>query len=149
MNTTQDQQFIEAATSKFGWDEQIARAYDYVSSSGHVDKRRPRSIDVASRVIKLGMDRESVIATLLSDPGLRPILAIEQIETEFNATIARLTKGVNQLNTLKEGKQARLDSPEQAEKLRRLLMAIISDARVMLIKLCYRVERLPLLKHDD
>jgi GTP pyrophosphokinase len=149
VNTAQDQPFIEAATSKFGWDEQIARAYDYVSSSGHVDKRRPRSIDVASRVIKLGMDRESVIATLLSDPGLRQVLPIEQIETEFNATIAGLTKGVNQLNTLKEGKQARLDSPEQAEKLRRLLMAIISDARVMLIKLCYRVERLPLLKHDD
>jgi len=53
------------------------------------------------------------------------------------------------LNTLKNGKQTRLDSPEQAEMLRRLLMAIISDARVMLIKLCYRVERLPLLKHDD
>jgi len=63
--------------------------------------------------------------------------------------VARLTRGVNQLNTLKDGKQARLDSPEQAEMLRRLLMAIISDARVMLIKLCYRVERLPLLKHDD
>ena len=149
MNTAQDQQFIEAATSKFGWDEQMARAYDYVRSIGHVDKRRPRSIDVANRVIKLGMDRESVIATLLSDPGLRQVLAIEQIETEFNATVAGLTKGVNQLNTLNEGKQARLDSPEQAEKLRRLLMAIISDARVMLIKLCYRVERLPLLKHDD
>jgi GTP pyrophosphokinase len=63
--------------------------------------------------------------------------------------VAGLTRGVNQLDTLKNGKQTRLDSPEQAEMLRRLLMAIISDARVMLIKLCYRVERLPLLKHDD
>ena len=149
MNTVQDQTFIEAATSKFGWDEQFARAYDYAISTGHVDKRRPRSIDVAGRVIELGMDREAVIATLLSDPGLSQVLTTEQIEVEFDATIARLTKGVNQLNTLKEGKGARLDSPEQAEKLRRLLMAIISDARVMLIKLCYRVERLPLLKHDD
>ncbi len=149
MNTAQDQDFIETVTSRFGWDEQFARAHDYAISTGHVDKRRPRSIDVACRVIGLGMDREAVIATLLSDPGLRQVLPIEQIEAEFDATIARLTKGVNQLNTLKEGKQARFDSPEQAEKLRRLLMAIISDARVMLIKLCYRVERLPLLKHDD
>jgi GTP pyrophosphokinase len=95
------------------------------------------------------MDREAVLATLLSDPGLRDLLPIEKIEAEFGATVAGLTRGVNQLNTLKNGKQTRLDSPEQAEMLRRLLMAIISDARVMLIKLCYRVERLPLLKHDD
>ena len=149
MDSAQQQQFIETATSKFGWDEPFARALDYAISTGHSDKRRPRSITVANRVLELGMDREAVIATLLSDPGLRDLLSIEQIEAEFGATVARLTRGVNQLNTLKDGKQARLDSPEQAEMLRRLLMAIISDARVMLIKLCYRVERLPLLKHDD
>ena len=149
MNSAQDQQFVEQATHKFGWDEQFARAFDYALGTGHSDKKRPRSIDVAQRVIDLGMDREAVIATLLSDPGLRDLLKFDQIEAEFGETIARLTKGVNQLNTLKEGKRSRLDSPEQAEKLRRLLMAIISDARVMLIKLCYRVERLPLLKHDD
>jgi GTP pyrophosphokinase len=56
---------------------------------------------------------------------------------------------VNKLNTLKDRRQTEHDSPEQAEKLRRMLMAIISDVRVMLIKLCYRVEKLPLLKHDD
>jgi GTP pyrophosphokinase len=149
VDSAQQQQFIETATSKFGWDEPFARALDYAISTGHSDKRRPRSITVANRVLELGMDREAVIATLLSDPGLRDLLSIEQIEAEFGATVARLTRGVNQLNTLKDGKQARLDSPEQAEMLRRLLMAIISDARVMLIKLCYRVERLPLLKHDD
>ena len=149
MDSAQEQGFIDTATSKFGWDEQFAHAFDYAISTGHSDKRRPRSITVANRVIELGMDREAVIATLLSDPGLRDLLPIEQIEAEFGATVAGLTRGVNQLNTLKNGKQTRLDSPEQAEMLRRLLMAIISDARVMLIKLCYRVERLPLLKHDD
>jgi len=144
-----DQQFIDLATRQFGWDEQLARAFGYARDRGQSDKKRPRSIDVARRVITLGLDRESVIATLLSDPGLREQLDMAQVEADFGSTIARLTRGVNQLNTLKEGKQARFDSPEQAEKLRRLLMAIISDVRVMLIKLCYRVERLPLLKYDD
>ena len=138
MDSAQEQEFIEAATSKFGWDEQFTRAFDYAISTGHSDKRRPRSITVANRVLQLDMDREAVLATLLSDPGLRDLLPIEKIETEFGATVAGLTRGVNQLNTLKNGKQTRLDSPEQAEMLRRLLMAIISDARVMLIKLCYR-----------
>jgi GTP pyrophosphokinase len=150
VNSVNDKQFVEMATSRIGWDEQLARAYEYAIGAGHKDKSRPRGIDVARRVVEMGSDREAVIAALLSDPGLRDVLATRQIETEFGSTVARLTEGVNKLNTLEDVKiQARVNSPEQAERLRRLLMAIISDVRVMLIKLCYRVERLPLLKHDD
>ncbi|UCH41957.1 MAG: bifunctional (p)ppGpp synthetase/guanosine-3',5'-bis(diphosphate) 3'-pyrophosphohydrolase [Gammaproteobacteria bacterium] len=113
------------------------------------DKSIPHCIDVARRVLEMGSDRDAVIATLLSDPGLRGQLDGKTIEKEFGSKIAQLTQGVNQLNTLKDGSPAHIDSPEQAEKLRRLLMAVISDVRVMLIKLCYRVERLRLLKHGD
>ena len=149
MNKTVDQQFADFATERIGWDDELARAYDYAATRGQVDKRRPRSIDVARRVLELGMDRDTVIATLLSDPGLREHLDDKRIEAEFGKTIAGLTRDVNRLNTLKDTKLTRHDSPEQAEKLRRLLLAIVSDVRVMLVKLCYRVERLPLLKHDD
>ena len=149
MNATLDQSFQDIVSQKIGWDDQFARAFEYVAAIGHVDKKRPRSIDVARRVLELGMDKDTVIATLLSDPGLRESLDNARIASEFGDSIASLTRGVNQLNTLKEGKQMQLDSPEQAEKLRRLLLAIISDVRVMLVKLCYRVERLPLLKHDE
>jgi len=144
-----EQQFVDTATRQFGWDEQFARAFEYARDMGHRDKKRPRGIDVARRVMALGLDRDAVIATLLSDPGLRERLDMAQIESEFGGNIARLTRGVNKLNTLKDRRQAEHNSPEQAEKLRRMLMAIISDVRVMLIKLCYRVEKLPLLKHDD
>lgn len=149
VTTADDREFVDAVTADLGWDDQFARAFEYARDAGHNDKRRPRSIDVARRVMNLGLDRDAVIATLLSDPALRDRLEMKQIESEFGTTIARLTRGVNQLNTLKDGKPVLHDSPEQAERLRRLLMAIISDVRVMLIKLCYRVERLPLLKHDD
>jgi GTP pyrophosphokinase len=149
VNSTADKQFVAAVTSQIGWDQELGRAMDYASGVKHEIKSLPRSIDVARRVLELGNDRDAVIATLLSDPALRDVLDIKRIETEFGNKIAQLTQGVNQLNTLKEGTQARINTPEQAEKLRRLLMAIISDVRVMLIKLCYRVERLPLLKHDD
>ncbi|MDH3631931.1 MAG: bifunctional (p)ppGpp synthetase/guanosine-3',5'-bis(diphosphate) 3'-pyrophosphohydrolase [Gammaproteobacteria bacterium] len=149
MNSTSDKQFIAAVTSQIGWDEELSRAMDYATGVKHENKSLPRSIDVARRVLDLGNDRDAVIATLLSDPALRDVLDIKKIETEFGKKVAQLTQGVNKLNTLKEGTQARINTPEQAEKLRRLLMAIISDVRVMLIKLCYRVERLPRLKHDD
>ena len=149
MNSTIDTPFVTAVTRQFGWDDQFASALDYASSSAQLDKSRPRSIDVARRVLEMGSDRDTVIATLLSDPELRDELDHKRIETEFGGKIALLTQGVSKLNALKEGTQARIDSPEQAEKLRRLLMAIISDVRVMLIRLCYRVERLRLLKHGE
>jgi len=149
VDTTAHQQFITATTEKIGWDEQLAGALEYAASSKQIDKSRPRSIDVALRVLQLGSDRDTVIATLLSDPGLRDVLEPDLIEKEFGSKIAQLIQGVNQLNRLKEGTLVRIDSPEQAEKLRRLLMAIIKDVRVMLIKLCYRVERLRLIKHSD
>ena len=149
MNSVAQDSFVTQVTQSLGWDEQFARALDYASASVHSDKSRPRSVDVARRVLELGNDREAVIATLLSDPGLRDVLDGKTIEKEFGQKIAQLTQGVSQLNTLKDGGPTRIDSPEQAEKLRRLLMAVITDVRVMLIKLCYRVERLGLLKHGD
>ena len=89
MKTVTDQQFKTTVTERFGWDDQFASAFDYVDRVGHSDKGRPRSIDVAKRVIELGNDRDAVIATLLSDPGLREQLDINRIETEFGSTIAR------------------------------------------------------------
>jgi len=142
-------QLIELIREKIGWDEQVASAWDYSSRVEHTDKSRPRSLDVVKRVLELGTDRDTVIATLLSEPGLRGLLETSEIEKEFGSKIAMLTQGVNRLNTLQDCNQSRFNSPEQAEKLRRLLMAIISDVRVMLIKLCYRVERLKLLKHNN
>ena len=149
MNTVTNKPFVAAVTRQFGWDDEFARALDYASALSQPDKSRPHCIDVARRALEMGSDSDTVIATLLCDRGLRDVLDNKRIETEFGKKIAQLTGGVNQLNSLKEGTKTQIDGPEQAEKLRRLLMAIISDVRVMLIKLCYRVERLRLLKFDD
>jgi GTP pyrophosphokinase len=149
VNTAAQNPFIAEATARIGWDEQLAAALEYASASVPADKSLPHGIDVALRVLEMGSDRDAVIATLLSDHELRNVLDDKAIEKQFGNKIAQLTQGVKQLNTLKDGSSAHIDSPEQAEKLRRLLMAIIGDVRVMLIRLCYRVERLRLLKHGD
>ena len=143
------QSLVELISASIGYDDDIDRALDYALALDHPDKSQPRSIDVARRVLALGTDRTTVIATLLTDQGLRGTLSSEQVTAEFGSKVARLTEGVNQLYTLQDGKQAGPKSPEQAEKLRRLLMAIISDVRAMVIKLCYRAERLKLLKHTN
>jgi len=146
---TEREQLVEVISEKINWDDDISAALDYALNLEHVDKSRPRSVDVVRRVLEMGTDRNTLIATLLSDPDLRGLLDTKQIEQEFGEKIALLTQDVNRLNTLQDCNQTRFKTPEQAEKLRRLLMAIISDVRVMLIKLCYRVERLKLLKHNS
>ena len=149
MKSGASRKLVTELEQRFGDDAELARALDYAAAVEQPDKGRPRSVDVALRVLELGGERESVIAALLSDPVLRDQLDHARIEKEFGERIATLTRGVNQLNTLKDGSPAQFDTPEQAEKLRRLLMAIISDVQVMLIKLCYRLERLHLLRHSD
>jgi GTP pyrophosphokinase len=147
--STEKEQLVKIISEKINWDDDISRALDYALNLEHVDKSRARSVDVVKRVLEMGTDRNTLIATLLSDPDLRGVLGTKEIEQEFGQKIALLTQEVNRLNTLQDCNQSRFNSPQQAEKLRRLLMAIISDVRVMLIKLCYRVERLKLLKHNS
>jgi len=147
--STDKEQLVKIISEKINWDDDISRALDYALNLEHVDKSRPRSVDVVKRVLEMGTDKSTLIATLLSDPDLRGVLDTKEIEQEFGKEIALLTQEVNRLNTLQDCNQSRFNSPQQAEKLRRLLMAIISDVRVMLIKLCYRVERLKLLKHNS
>ncbi|MFT5224607.1 MAG: GTP pyrophosphokinase [Polaribacter sp.] len=142
------QNLINQISNKIAWDDDIARAFDTVFNIDRKNKSEPNSIDVVMRVLEMDCDKKVVIATLLSDPQMPPF-DTGFIEATFGKTVALLTDGVSQLNNLRSLNQTKQKTPEQAEKLRRLLMAIISDVRVMVIKLCYRVERLTLLKHRD
>ncbi len=147
--STEREQLVDVISEKINWNDDISRALDYALNLVHVDKSIPRSVDVVKRVLEMGVDRNTLIATLLSDPDLQGILDTKEIEAEFGKKVALLTRDVNRLNMLQDCSQSRFKSPEQAEKLRRMLLAMISDVRVMLIKLCYRVERLKLLKHNS
>ncbi len=148
MDPEQQQEFVSTVKQYLDWDEQLGQALDLAATTTPADKSLPHSIDVARRVAEMGSDRDTVVAALLSAPGLRKRVDNGEIEKVFGPRITQLVRGVHQLQSLKDGAQ-RIDSPEQAEKLRRLLMAIISDVRVMLIRLCYRVEHLRRIRHGD
>jgi len=103
---------------------------------------RPSAIDVAIILKHLGVDAETLVATLLSDPRLRDKLDEKTIEDEFDKTIANLVGHINWLNTFKECTEEEPQAPEQAETLRRMLLATVDDVRAVLVKLAYRVQRL-------
>ena len=102
MNSAEQKNLFDEITRRFDWDDQLGKAFEYAVGAPQPDKSRPRSIEVAKRVLESGSDRDTVIATLLSDPGLRERLDDKAVEAEFGNEIAKLTRGVNQLNTLKE-----------------------------------------------
>ena len=129
--------------------ERLAHAVDYALSVEDDDETRPRARDVVEILRDLGADQETLTATLLTDPRLRDRLPHETIVTEFGETIARLAKNVNWLNTFKECRQEVIQGPEQAERLRRMLLAMVDDVRAVLIKLAYRVERLRVLPKQE
>ena len=136
-----------AIASKIAWDDDLQQALELAWNAKKPEKCRPRALDAVMRLIDFEVDKNTILATLVSDMGLKDQLSEDEIKRRFGEQVSRLAKGVMTLNKMKDCNQLSFHTPEQAEKLRRLLMAIISDVRVMLIKLCYRVCRLQLLKY--
>ena len=100
----------------------------------------PNSLDVAL----LLSDETTLTAALLSSTRLHETLTQEQLEKNFGETIARLVSSVMQLHAFKGERDDA--SPEQAERLRRMLLSMVDDVRAVLIKLAFRVQRLRQLK---
>jgi GTP pyrophosphokinase len=111
---------------------------------------RPRGIDVANILHNLKVDALTVQVALLSDPYLRDTLPEGEIAHRFGPAVADLVQKVNWLNTFDEYRPTEAKAPDQAELLRRMLLAVVNDVRGVLVKLAYRLQRLRLLKdHDD
>lgn len=115
------------------------------------DVTRPRGPRAALLLVEMKADTDTLLAACLADPRLRPAFDEGHMGRRYGAHVARLVADVHRLNTFSET-QAATESQAQAENLRRLLLAMVSDARSILIKLAYRLERLralPLVDDDD
>lgn len=122
--------------------EQIHKALRYVYNVQDKSDIRPNSPDIAYTLKQLGVDSHTIVATLLSDPRLRDSFDQIEVEEKFNESIANLVNQVHWLNTFKECDDEVDYIPEEAEALRRLLLASVNDVRAVLIKLAFRVQRL-------
>ncbi len=110
---------------------------------------RPRGLDAAHILLALKVDAATVEAALLSDPYLRETLAVDEIRRKFGEPVAELVDKVNWLNTFGEFSPEQMKQPEQAELIRRMLLAVVNDVRAVLIKLAYRLQRLRIMKDQD
>lgn len=90
-----------------------------------------------------GMDEDTIIAAVLHDTVEDTDLTLKDIEREFGSQVAKLVDGVTKLGDARSGMRD-LDTylPETKDNLLRLLVALGSDIRVLIIKLADRLHNL-------
>ena len=93
------------------------------------------AFDVAGGLANMRMDVESIAAGLLHDMVESRLVSSQDIKENFGNGMLTLLDGVIQLNTV----SIRDNRNTQAEKLRRMFLAIAQDIRVIFIKLVDRV----------
>ena len=124
--------------------DMILRAYEFAAAAHEGQKRKSgedyicHPIAVASILLELGMDSETISAALLHDVAEDTECTLEQISKEFSHSIAELVDGVTKLNAIT------LISREewQAENIRKMLFAMAKDVRVIIIKLADRLHNM-------
>jgi GTP pyrophosphokinase len=112
-----------------------------------IEGAMPNSLDVALLLSELGTDETTLTVALLSSTRLMDTTDIAAIEKTFGSKIVGLVKSVVKLHHFHGGQDA--SSPEQVERLRRMLLSMVDDVRAVLIKLAFRVQRLRQLKLAD
>lgn len=113
----------------------------------------PHAVAAASIVADLRLSADTVIATLLfCAPDHLPD-AQEQIEARFSPTVAKLVDGISKvrkmaaLSRVEAGRKE--DAQQQIETVRKMLLAMVEDIRVVLVKLAWRTQTMHYLAKCD
>ena len=94
--------------------------------------------NVAKIIINLGMDSESIAASLLHDVVEDTKVSLEEIRAAFGGDVALLVDGVTKIGRI----QYTSREQQQAESLRKMLIAMGKDIRVIIIKLADRLHNM-------
>ena len=124
--------------------EMIDRAYE-LAAKAHGEQRRRSGepyichpLSVAQILVELGMDSESIAAALMHDVAEDTPVSVTEIRQKFGPEVALLVDGVTKLTQIKFSNV----EDRQAENLRKMLLAMSQDVRVMIIKLCDRLHNM-------
>ena len=122
----------------------IKKAYDYCVECHKGQKRWTNEeyyihpFHVAKIIISLGMDTQSIAAALLHDVVEDTDATVEYVKREFGEDVALLVDGVTKIGRLAISSKEQ----EQAESLRKMLIAMGKDIRVIIIKLADRLHNM-------
>lgn len=104
-------------------------------------------IAVANILADLGMDYQSLVAALLHDVVEDTDCTIEQLTREFGGEVATLVDGVTKLGKVNFSRESKEE--QQAENVRKMLLAMSKDIRVIIVKLADRLHNMRTLEFVD
>jgi guanosine-3',5'-bis(diphosphate) 3'-pyrophosphohydrolase len=120
----------------------LQRAYD-VAEEKHRGQRRnsgdpfiTHPLAVATILAELGMDTTTLVAALLHDTVEDTDYSLQHLEADFGEEVAHLVDGVTKLAKVKLGASA------EAETIRKMVIAMARDPRVLVIKLADRLHNM-------
>ncbi len=122
----------------------LNRAYVYTVQKHGSQKRASgdpyfsHPVEVAGLMTDLKLDQATIITALLHDTVEDTLATIEDIEAHFGPEVARLVDGVTKLSKI----EAMPENERAAENLRKFLLAMSEDIRVLLVKLADRLHNM-------
>jgi GTP diphosphokinase / guanosine-3',5'-bis(diphosphate) 3'-diphosphatase len=131
--------------------ELLRRAYDFAAEQHKTQMRLSgepflsHPVEVAHILADMKLDVTSICAALLHDVVEDTKIPLETIGEHFGADVARLVEGTTKISRLD------LLAPEarQAENVRKMLLAMVNDVRVVVVKLADRLHNMRTLKYLD
>jgi GTP pyrophosphokinase len=117
----------------------VERAYTAAERAHDGQKRRSgepyitHPVAVAQILAELGLGSKAVAAALLHDTVEDTEYSLDMVRHDFGDEVAMLVDGVTKLDKVKYGDSA------QAETVRKMIVAMSRDIRVLIIKLCDRL----------
>src|SRR5213083_3457949 len=127
----------------------VRRAYE-IATERHHDQLRSSGepylshlLEVAHILADMRLDAITLTAAILHDAIEDTEYPVSRIEERFGADVAHLVEGVTKIGRLK------MMAPEerQAENVRKMLLAMVNDVRVVLVKLADRLHNMRTLEY--
>src|SRR5271168_1180973 len=129
--------------------ELVRRAYEF-SQKNHAGQTRASGepylvhpLSVAQVLAEMKMDAVAIAAGLLHDSVEDTSVTIVDIRKEFGEQVAHIVEGVTKISKIDFATR----EEAQAENLRKMMLAMVDDIRVVLIKLADRLHNMRTLEH--
>ena len=143
-------ELINNLYSKFKNDEDILKKAYLYASEGHLNQKRASGepyithpLQVATYLADLSMDIETVVSAILHDLIEDTTVTFKDIKKEFGSEIANIVDGVTKLDKI----QYNSNEEAQADAIRKMVIAMSKDIRVLILKLADRLHNIQTIQY--